>query len=214
MPYWDLISPSVEKFTTLLWYKADLNITFQRWKLHEQQRGVPGRNLCPQYPLSGEMFSATRPIYAQHKWGVKMPAPIWAAAFTAERFTGRVGIVYLLYKSFKHKDKLQCCISNVLWWISAYVLILAWFLIELTLLKAIKSDSMESSIKHIIKYYITVFDILHDFKIILQDRFQFLLRPTAKYVLCYDKSTNTRVRERYKCDGKCQKIFPFLSWEV
>lgn len=55
-----------------------------------------------------------------------------------------------------------------------------------------------------------VFDILHDFKIIFQDRFQFLLSLTAEYIFCYDKSTNAHVKERYKCDGKCQKRFPFL----
>lgn len=54
---------------------------------------------------------------------------------------------------------------------------------------------------------------MHDFKIILQDRFQFLLSLTAKYILCYDKSTNAYVKERYKSDEKCQKIFPFLYWK-
>lgn len=55
-----------------------------------------------------------------------------------------------------------------------------------------------------------VFDMLHDFKIILQDRFQFSLSPTADHILCYDKRTNAHVKERYKCDGICQKVFPFL----
>lgn len=75
MPYCALIPTDVEKIMALLWSKADLNVTFQRWKLYEQQHGVPGRNPCSQYPLSGEMFSATRPIYTLHNWAVKVPTP-------------------------------------------------------------------------------------------------------------------------------------------
>lgn len=128
MPHCALFLTDVEKFTALLWSKADLNVTFQRWKLHEQRHGIPGRNLCSQYPLSGEMFSATRPIYALHNWVVKVSIPRWTAPFcrcdyavVSDRRVSLVmlDILYVHSKCFNHEDKLRFSASNVSWWTTA-----------------------------------------------------------------------------------------------
>lgn len=122
--------------------------------------------LCPQYPLSGKMFSATRPIYAHHKWEMKVPV-------LPDELQKDSLVVLLLYiYSIKVSNmKTSYSVEFKMFFdgsVHINVLILSWFLIEFTLLKAVKSDWVKISIKHII-CYITFFDILHDFKITLQD---------------------------------------------